>query len=77
MFDTLIKRLNDTRILSKLFLAPTLITVFMIVTAAVAQYGSRQQSAALDQVANVAFAKDELAPPPAWAGAPRSIICSG
>jgi methyl-accepting chemotaxis protein len=60
MFDTLIKRLNDTRILSKLFLAPTLITVFMIVTAAVAQYGSRQQSAALDQVANVAFAKDEL-----------------
>ena len=60
MFGSLIKRLNDTRILSKLFLAPTLITVFMIVTAAVAQYGSRQQSAALDQVANVAFAKDEL-----------------
>lgn len=60
MFGSLIKRLNDTRILSKLFLAPTLITMFMIVTAAVAQYGSRQQSAALDQVANVAFAKDEL-----------------
>src|SRR5882724_5529806 len=60
MFGLLIKRLNDTGILNKLFIAPSLITLFLIITAAVAQYGSRQQSAALDQVANVAFAKDEL-----------------
>lgn len=60
MFNSLVRRLNDTRIARKLFIAPTLITVFMLGMAAVAEYGSRQQSAALDEIANVAIAKDEL-----------------
>ena len=60
MFNSLSKRLNDTRILLKLFIAPSLITLFLVITAAVAQFGSWQQSAALDEVANVSFAKDEL-----------------
>src|SRR5271155_5584473 len=60
MFRRLNERLNDTRILRKLFIAPSLITLFLILTAAVAQYGSYQQTAALDHIANISFAKDEL-----------------
>jgi methyl-accepting chemotaxis protein len=60
MLKTLTLRLNDTRISRKLFIAPALITVFMIGMAAIAQHGSHQQSAALDDVVNVALAKDEL-----------------
>lgn len=60
MFDSLIRWLNNMRIARKLFIAPALITVFMIGMAAVTQNGSRQQSAALDEIANVAIAKDDL-----------------
>ncbi len=60
MFGSMISRLNDTRISVKLFIAPALITVFMLGMSGIAEYGSRQQSRALDQVVNVAFAKDEL-----------------
>jgi methyl-accepting chemotaxis protein len=60
MFGAMIKRLNDTRILNKLFIAPSIITGFLIIMAAVAQYGSHKQSIALDQVVNVSFAKGEL-----------------
>jgi methyl-accepting chemotaxis protein len=60
MFDAVYKRLDNTRILRKLFIAPTLVTLFMIGTAAIAQYASWQQSTSLDQVANVAFVKQEL-----------------
>jgi len=60
MFGSVISRLNDTRISRKVFIAPAIITAFMIGMAAISQYGSRQQSAALDIVANVAFAKSEV-----------------
>ena len=60
MFNSLIRWLNNMRIARKLFIAPALITVFMIGMAAVTQNGSRQQSAALDEIANVAIAKDDL-----------------
>jgi methyl-accepting chemotaxis protein len=60
MFDSLIRWLNNMRIARKLFIAPALITVFMIGMAAVTQNGSRQQSTALDEIANVAIAKDDL-----------------
>jgi methyl-accepting chemotaxis protein len=60
MFGSIVSRLNDTRISVKLFIAPILITLFMIGMSGVAEYGSRQQSRALDQVVNIDFAKDEL-----------------
>jgi methyl-accepting chemotaxis protein len=50
----------DMRISRKVFIAPALITAFMIGMAAIAQYGAIQQSAALDHVVNVAFAKNEI-----------------
>ena len=56
----LVSLLNDTGISFKLFIAPVTIIVFMLAMAAIAQYGSHRQSAALDEVVNVAFAKDEL-----------------
>src|SRR5260221_6652423 len=60
MFGSMISRLNDTRISVKLFIAPVLITVFMLGMAGVAEYGSRQQSRALDPVLKVALAQGEL-----------------
>jgi methyl-accepting chemotaxis protein len=60
MFAVLVSRLNNTRIGRKLFIAPVLITTFMLGMAAISQYGSTKQSAALDNIANVAFAKDEI-----------------
>jgi methyl-accepting chemotaxis protein len=60
VFDSLMFRLNDMPIARKLFIAPVLITGFMIGMAAVAQYGSHQQTAALDEIANVAIAEADL-----------------
>ncbi|HTZ78879.1 MAG TPA: methyl-accepting chemotaxis protein, partial [Stellaceae bacterium] len=60
MIKSLTSLLNNCRISLKVFIAPVLITVFLMGMAAISQYGSHQQSAALDQVVNVAFAKDEL-----------------
>jgi methyl-accepting chemotaxis protein len=60
MIGAIIRRMNDTRILRKLFIVPALVIIFMVSIAAIAQYGAWQQSTALDQIANVAFAKDEL-----------------
>lgn len=60
MFGSIGSRLDNTRISVKLFIAPILITLFMIGMSGIAEYGSRQQSRALDQVVNVEFAKDEL-----------------
>jgi methyl-accepting chemotaxis protein len=56
----LVSLLNDTGISLKLFIAPVTTIVFMLAMAAIAQYGSHRQSAALDEVVNVAFAKDEI-----------------
>lgn len=52
--------LVDMRISRKVFIAPALITAFMIGMAAISQYGAMQQSDALDNVVNVAFAKNEF-----------------
>jgi methyl-accepting chemotaxis protein len=60
MRRSLVSLLNDTGISLKLFIAPVTIMVFMLAMAATAQYGSHRQSVALDQVVNVAFAKDQL-----------------
>src|SRR5579871_683876 len=60
MFKSLMSRLSDARIGRKVFFAPVLIICFMMGMAVLAQYGAHQQSAALDNVAKVVFAKDEL-----------------
>jgi methyl-accepting chemotaxis protein len=57
---SMVTLLNNTRISRKLFIAPAMITGFMIGMAVVSQYGSHQQSGALDEVVNVAFVKDGL-----------------
>ncbi|NJM39578.1 MAG: hypothetical protein HC853_01785 [Anaerolineae bacterium] len=54
MLRSLTSALNNTRISIKLFIAPILITAFMLGMGVVSQYGARQQSAALDEIANVA-----------------------
>jgi len=60
MFKSLMSRLSNARIGRKVFFAPVLITCFMMGMAVLAQYGAHRQSAALDNVAKVVFAKDEL-----------------
>ena len=59
MFGSLTSALNNTRISIKLFIAPVLIVVFMLGMGGVSQYGAKQQSAALDEVGNIARAKYE------------------
>jgi methyl-accepting chemotaxis protein len=59
MFRSLTSALNNTRISVKLFIAPAIITVFMLGMGAISYYGSARQSAALDEIANVARTKYE------------------
>jgi methyl-accepting chemotaxis protein len=51
--------INNTRIAAKLWVAPLLITLSMIGMSVADQYGARQQSAALDEIIHVAYAKGE------------------
>ncbi|MGE5147104.1 MAG: MCP four helix bundle domain-containing protein, partial [Candidatus Eiseniibacteriota bacterium] len=58
MVAPLASALNNTRISLKLFIAPGVITIFMLGLAWVGMAGAGRQSAALDQVVNVAHAKN-------------------
>jgi methyl-accepting chemotaxis protein len=57
MFASLAARLNNTRISLKVFIAPALITVFMLGMAAVSHQGASQQRVALDAIAGPTIAK--------------------
>ena len=57
MFAVLSSRLSNARISYKVSAGPILVAVFMLAMGAVMQYGARQESAALDQVVKVAFAR--------------------
>jgi methyl-accepting chemotaxis protein len=57
MFASLVSRLNNTRISLKVFIAPALITVFMLGMAAVSHHGAGEQRAALGQIAGTTIAK--------------------
>ena len=58
MFGILSSWLANTRLSYKLGFGPVLMALFMLGMGAVSQHGARQQSAALDQVVKVTFAKD-------------------
>ncbi|HEX2116061.1 MAG TPA: HAMP domain-containing methyl-accepting chemotaxis protein [Alphaproteobacteria bacterium] len=57
MFGSLAARLNNTRISIKVFIAPALITAFMLGMAAVSHYGASQQRAALGYITGTTIAK--------------------
>jgi len=59
MFGVLSSCLTNARVSYKVSVGPIVIAACMIGMAAVAQYGARQQSAALDQVVQVALVKDQ------------------
>ncbi len=57
MFASLASRLNNTRISLKVFIAPALITVFMLGMAAVSHQGASEQRAALGTISGPTIAK--------------------
>jgi methyl-accepting chemotaxis protein len=57
MFASLASRLNNTRITFKVFIAPALITVFMLGMAAVSYQGANKLRGALDNISGTTIAK--------------------
>jgi uncharacterized membrane protein len=61
MLNVLTGFFRNTRISVKVFVAPVLITIFMLAMAAAAQYGANQQSDALTQFAKETMPKSMAA----------------
>jgi methyl-accepting chemotaxis protein len=61
MFASLASRLNNTRIAVKVFIAPALITVFMLGMAAVSYFSAVKQREVLDTLTSTMLAKAEAA----------------
>jgi methyl-accepting chemotaxis protein len=61
MFGILTSWLTNARLSYKLGFGPLVVALFMLGMGAVSQYAARQQSAALNQVVSVTFAKDQAA----------------